>query len=59
MRLTIRLFKLTRGDYHYTIAGMAGIAQCTVYRINNKKKTFHFLKLNFLNIRFQIKVTNP
>ena len=57
IRLAICLYKLTRGDFHYVIGEMAGIAQSTVCRISNKKKTFYFLKLKFLNIRFQIKVT--
>ena len=42
MWLAICLYKLTRGDYHCTIAKMAGIAQFTVCCIN--KKTLYFLK---------------
>ena len=55
--LAICLYKLTRGNYHYTMGEMAGRAQSTVCRIN--KKMFYFLKSNFLNILFQVKVTIP
>ena len=33
MRLAICLYKLTRGDYHYTISEMTGIGEATVCRI--------------------------
>ena len=33
MRLAIYIYKLTRGDYNYTIAEMAGVAKSTVFQI--------------------------
>ena len=33
MRLAIYIYKLTRGDYNYTIAEMAGVAKSTVCQI--------------------------
>ena len=38
MRLEICLYKLKKGDYHYTIGEMAGITQCTVCRITLSEK---------------------
>ena len=33
MRLTVCLFRLGRGDYHYTLGEMCGIAESTVCQI--------------------------
>ena len=56
MRLAICLYKLTRGDYHYTIGEMAGNAQSTVSASTKNNSLFFKIKF-FLSIRFQIKVT--
>ena len=57
IKLAICLYKLTREDYYYTIGEVVALVKSTVCRINKKK--FCFLKLNFLNIRFQSTVTIP
>ena len=57
IKLVICLYKLTREDYYYTIGEVVALVKSTVCRINKKK--FCFLKLNFLNIRFQSTVTIP